>query len=110
MAAILTLTDSATTRVRNLLAAADKPVAGLRLSTPQRGCSGLMYKLDYVETPNPKDEIVDTQGGRLFIDGASLLYLLGSEMDWKEDDFTAGFVFANPNAKGACGCGESFHV
>jgi iron-sulfur cluster assembly protein len=110
MAAILTLTPSATARVQALLSAADKPVAGLRLSTPQRGCSGLMYKLDYVETPNPKDEIVETSGGRLFIDGASLLYLLGSEMDWQEDDFTAGFVFVNPNAKGACGCGESFHV
>jgi iron-sulfur cluster assembly protein len=110
MAAILTLTPSATARVQALLLAADKPVAGLRLSTPQRGCSGLMYKLDYVETQNPKDEIVETSGGRLFIDGASLLYLLGSEMDWQEDDFTAGFVFVNPNAKGACGCGESFHV
>ncbi len=110
MAAILTLTPSAVTRVRDLLAASSGPVAGLRLSTPQRGCSGLMYKLDYVTDPNPKDEIVDTTGGRLFIDGASLLYLLGSEMDWKEDDFSAGFVFANPNAKGACGCGESFHV
>jgi iron-sulfur cluster assembly protein len=107
---LLTLTPSATERVKKLIAEADKPVAGLRLSTPQRGCSGLMYKLDYVETPNPKDEVITIDGNRLFIDGASLLYLIGSQMDWKEDDFTAGFVFTNPNAKGACGCGESFHV
>ncbi len=110
MAGLLSLTSSATERVKKLLADAPAPVAGLRLSTPQRGCSGLMYKLDYVETPNPKDEKLQTEGGTLFIDGASLLYLIGSEMDWKEDDFTAGFVFTNPNAKGACGCGESFHV
>jgi iron-sulfur cluster assembly protein len=110
MAALLTLTPSAIDRVKGLLAQSQNPVAGLRLSTPQRGCSGLMYKLDYVEAPNPKDEVVDTAGGKLFIDGASLLYLIGAEMDWQEDDFTAGFTFKNPNAKGACGCGESFHV
>lgn len=110
MASLLSLTPTAVERVKTLLGSAPGPVAGLRLSTPQRGCSGLMYKLDYVETPNPKDEIVKTDGGTLFIDGASLLYLIGAEMDWQEDDFTAGFVFNNPNAKGACGCGESFHV
>jgi iron-sulfur cluster assembly protein len=84
--------------------------AGVRLSTPRKGCSGLSYSLDYVAAPKPGDERIETPGGTLFVDGGSLLYLIGSQMDWKEDDFTAGFVFANPNAKGTCGCGESFMV
>jgi iron-sulfur cluster assembly protein len=62
------------------------------------------------KAPQPGDETVETPGGTLFIDGGSLMYLIGSRMDWKEDDFAAGFVFENPNAKGSCGCGESFTV
>jgi iron-sulfur cluster assembly protein len=82
----------------------------VRLTTPKRGCSGLAYDLAYVEAAKPGDERVETPGGTLFIDGGSLMYLIGSRMDWKEDDFAAGFVFENPNAKGSCGCGESFTV
>jgi FeS assembly SUF system protein len=80
------------------------------LSTPRRGCSGLAYSVDYVAEAKPFDEKIDTSGGTLYIDGASVLYLVGSTMDWVENDFTAGFTFNNPNAKGACGCGESFTV
>ncbi len=106
----ITLTEAAVRRIAALLAKAPGPVAGVRLSTPKRGCSGLAYSIDYVEMPNPGDEAVPTPAGTLYVDGGSLLYLIGSTMDWVEDDFTAGFVFANPNAKGACGCGESFTV
>ena len=78
--------------------------------TPRRGCSGLAYSVDYVSEETKFDEKIETPGGVFYIDGASVLYLIGSTMDWVEDDFTAGFVFENPNAKGACGCGESFMV
>jgi iron-sulfur cluster assembly protein len=106
----LTLTPSAERRIAHLMAQAPQGTAGVRLSTPRRGCSGLAYSLDYAAAPKPGDEAVPVGDTMLFVDGGSLLYLIGSRMDWREDDFTAGFVFENPNAKGACGCGESFTV
>ncbi|QPQ54644.1 iron-sulfur cluster assembly accessory protein [Allosphingosinicella flava] len=108
--AALTLTPAAEQRIADLMARAPEGAVGVKLSTPRRGCSGLAYSVDYVTTADPFDERIDTPGGTLFVDGASILYLIGSRMDWKEDDFAAGFVFDNPNAKGSCGCGESFTV
>jgi iron-sulfur cluster assembly protein len=108
--AALSLTPSAETRIANLMKDAPVEAIGVKLSTPRRGCSGLAYSVDYISSANPLDEKVVTPGGDLYIDGPSLLYLIGSRMDWVEDDFTAGFVFQNPNAKGSCGCGESFTV
>lgn len=110
MKAVLTVTDGAAERIRDLMSKAPTDAQGLRLTTPQKGCSGLTYKVDYVAMPNMMDEVVETPAGKLFIDAGSLLYLIGSEMDWSEDDFTAGFTFHNPNEKGRCGCGESFTV
>jgi iron-sulfur cluster assembly protein len=108
-AAVL-LTPSAEARIASLMSKAPDGSVGVKLSTPRRGCSGLAYSVDYVAEAKPFDEKIDTSGGTLYIDGASVLYLVGSTMDWVEDDFTAGFTFNNPNAKGACGCGESFTV
>lgn len=108
-AAVL-LTVSAEARIAKLMQAAPEGAIGVKLSTPRRGCSGLAYSVDYVDTANPMDERIETPGGTFFIDGGSVLYLIGSTMDWQEDDFTAGFVFQNPNAKGSCGCGESFTI
>ncbi len=108
--AALTLTPRAEARIAELMAKAPEGTAGVKLSTPKRGCSGLAYSVDYVSEPKPFDEAIETPGGMFYVDGASVLYLIGSTMDWVEDDFTAGFVFNNPNAKGACGCGESFTV
>ena len=108
-AAVL-LTPSAEARVGHLMANAPEGTIGVKLSTPRRGCSGLAYSVDYISEALPLDERIETSGGLFFIDGASVLYLVGSTMDWVEDDFTAGFVFTNPNAKGSCGCGESFTV
>lgn len=108
--AALNLTPSAEARIADLMARAPKGAIGVKLSTPRRGCSGLAYSVDYVTEAKAFDEKIDTPGGTLFVDGGSILYLIGSSMDWVEDDFTAGFVFQNPNAKGACGCGESFTV
>ena len=108
--AALNLTASAHARIADLMSAAPAGAIGVKLSTPKRGCSGLAYSVDYVTDAKPFDEVIATPGGTLYVDGGSILYLIGSTMDWVEDDFTAGFVFANPNAKGACGCGESFTV
>ncbi len=108
--AAVTLTPGAQQRITDLMAKAPEGAIGVKLSTPRRGCSGLAYSVDYVTEEVKFDEKIVTPGGVLYIDGASVLYLVGSVMDWVEDDFTAGFTFANPNAKGACGCGESFMV
>ncbi len=108
--AAINLTSGAHRRIADLMARAPAEAIGVKLSTPRRGCSGLAYSVDYVTVADPMDERIETPGGTFFVDGGSILYLIGSTMDWVEDDFTAGFVFANPNAKGACGCGESFTV
>jgi len=108
--AAVTLTSAAEARVAELMSKAPEDAIGVKLSTPRRGCSGLAYSVDYVSEAVPFDEKIETPGGTFYIDGASVLYLIGSTMDWQEDDFAAGFTFENPNAKGACGCGESFTV
>jgi iron-sulfur cluster assembly protein len=108
--AAIILTPNAEARIAKLMGEAPADAIGVKLSTPRRGCSGLAYSVDYVTEAVPFDERIETPGGLFFIDGASVLYLVGSTMDWVEDDFTAGFTFVNPNAKGSCGCGESFTV
>ncbi|URD60075.1 iron-sulfur cluster assembly accessory protein [Sphingomonas sp. KRR8] len=108
--AAITLTPGAEQRIADLMAKAPEGAIGVKLSTPKRGCSGLAYSVDYVTAENSFDEKIVTHGGTFYVDGGSILYLIGSTMDWREDDFTAGFVFENPNAKGMCGCGESFMV
>ena len=108
--AAVTLTPAAEARIAELMGKAPEGAIGVKLSTPRRGCSGLAYSVDYVSEEEKFDEKIVTPGGTFYIDGASVLYLIGSVKDWQEDDFAAGFVFQNPNAKGACGCGESFTV
>jgi iron-sulfur cluster assembly protein len=108
--AAVILTPSAEQRIADLMAKAPADAIGVKLSTPKRGCSGLAYSVDFVTEEAKFDEKIETPGGTLYIDGASVLYLIGSTMNWVEDDFTAGFVFNNPNAKGSCGCGESFTI
>jgi iron-sulfur cluster assembly protein len=108
--AAVALTPGAESRIAELMAQAPEGAIGVRLSTPRRGCSGLAYSVDYISEANSFDERIETPGGTFFIDGASVLYLVGSTMDWQEDDFASGFTFENPNAQGTCGCGESFTV
>ncbi len=108
--AAIILTPAAEQRIADLMARAPADAIGVKLSTPRRGCSGLAYSVDYVTDEIAFDEKIVTPGGTFYVDGGSILYLIGSTMDWVEDDFAAGFQFANPNAKGACGCGESFTV
>lgn len=110
VAPVVRLTAAAEARIGALLAKAPRPAMGLRLSTPQRGCSGFGYAIDYVEHADPADETVETSHGILYLDHRSLAHLKGLLIDWQEGDFESGFAFRNPNAAGSCGCGSSFTV
>ena len=106
----MTLTDAAVERIKTLLSAAGKPVVGLRVGVKAQGCSGMSYFVEYAEKELPFEEKVEDKGVTILIDPAATMFLIGSEMDYREDKLQSGFVFDNPNAKGTCGCGESFHV
>ncbi len=103
---VLSLSDAAAERVRGLLKVASSPVTGLRVSVEKGGCAGMSYKMDLAE-PSPGDEVVAQEGARVIIDAKAVLYLLGTRMDVKTDQFSSTFVFENPNQTSACGCGES---
>lgn len=107
---VISLTDAAAERVRALMAKSDKPVLGLRVGVNTRGCSGLSYVVEYAEEQRKFEDVVEDKGVKIFIDPTAVMFLLGSEMDYVEDKFQSGFTFTNPNEKGRCGCGESFHV
>lgn len=107
---VMTITDAAAGRVKQLLAKGPEDALGLRLGVKARGCNGQSYVVDYATEQKPGDEIVNDKGVTVFIDAAAVLMLFGTEMDYKEDKFESGFTFRNPNEKGRCGCGESFHV
>lgn len=109
-APIITLTDAAVERAKKLMASADAGVTGLRVGISTRGCSGLSYVVEYATEPRQFEEVIEQDGVRIFIDPAATMFLIGSEMDYQEGKFQTGFTFDNPNAKGTCGCGESFHV
>ena len=106
----VSLTDAAAARVKAILAGRALPAVGLRISVSTKGCSGLSYVLDYAETKGPHDELVEDKGVTILIDPKAQMFIFGTEIDWVEDKLQAGFVFKNPNEKGRCGCGESFHV
>ncbi|MEE8532214.1 MAG: iron-sulfur cluster assembly accessory protein [Alphaproteobacteria bacterium] len=107
---LITLTDAAAKRVQDLIDRSEKPVLGLRVGVNSRGCSGLSYVVEYAEEQKRFEDVVEDKGVKIFIDPTAVMFLLGSEMDYVEDKFHTGFVFNNPNEKGRCGCGESFHV
>jgi iron-sulfur cluster assembly protein len=108
--AALTLTDAAAERVKSMLAGRGKPSAGIRIGVRSKGCSGLSYTLEFADEKSPYDEVVEAKGVTVMIDPKATMFILGTEMDWVEEKMQNGFVFRNPNEKGRCGCGESFHV
>jgi len=106
----MTLTEAAADRIRALLAKRGKPAVGIRVGVRSRGCSGLTYTLEYADEKGKFDEIVEDKGVTVLIDPKATMFIIGTEMDYVEDKLQSGFTFRNPNEKGRCGCGESFHV
>ncbi len=106
----MTFTAAAAKRVRELMEKRDQPTVGLRIGVRTGGCSGMAYTMEFAIEKQPLDELVEDKGVTILIDTNALMYLIGCEMDYVEDKMQSGFVFNNPNEKGRCGCGESFHV
>ena len=106
----MTVTDAAAERVRALLGKREKESIGIRVGVRSRGCSGLSYTIEYADEKGKFDEIVQDKGVTILIDPKATMFLIGTEMDYVEDKLQSGFTFTNPNEKGRCGCGESFHV
>jgi iron-sulfur cluster assembly protein len=104
------LTDAAATRIKDILARAEKPIVGVRVGVKNGGCAGMSYTMEYAEQVNPTDEVVEDKGVRLLIDPKAVLFLLGTEMDYKTEKLSTQFVFNNPNQTSACGCGESVQL
>ncbi len=104
---VMKLSDAAAARIKHILATTDKPLAGVRVGVKNGGCAGMAYTMEYAERVDPADEVVEDKGVRLLIDPKAVLFLLGTEMDYKIDKLSAQFVFNNPNQTSACGCGES---
>ena len=100
----------AVARIRDLLAKATKPVLGVRVGVKATGCSGMSYVVEYAEERRKFEDVVEYDEVKVFVDPKAVMYLLGSEMDFREGKMESGFSFTNPNEKGRCGCGESFHV
>jgi iron-sulfur cluster assembly protein len=107
---VMSVTPAAAERVKALIDGRGKPTAGIRIGVRTKGCSGMSYTLEFADAQQPMDEIVETGGVKLLIDPKASLFLIGTEMDYVEEKLKSGFVFTNPNEKGRCGCGESFHV
>ncbi len=107
---VMRLTDAAAERIRSVMAKADKPVAGVRVGVKNGGCAGMEYTMEYAEAAAPTDEVVEDKGVKLLIDPKAVLFLLGTEMDFKTEKLSAQFVFNNPNQTSACGCGESVQL
>jgi iron-sulfur cluster assembly protein len=104
------ITDRAATQIQALLAKREKPAVGIKVGIRTRGCSGLSYTIEYADEIGKYDEVVEDKGVRVLIDPKAVMFLIGTEMDFQDDKFKSGFTFNNPNAKGSCGCGESFSV
>jgi iron-sulfur cluster assembly protein len=104
---VMTLTDAAAVRIKDIMAKAGRPLAGVRVGVKNGGCAGMAYTMDYAAEIDPKDEVVEDKGVRILIDPKAVLFLLGTEMDYKIDKLSAQFVFKNPNQTSSCGCGES---
>jgi iron-sulfur cluster assembly protein len=107
---VMTLTDAAANRVKDIIAKADRPILGVRVGVKNGGCAGMSYTMEYAESLNAMDEIVEDKGVKVLVDPKAVLFLLGTEMDFKIDKMAATFIFKNPNQTSACGCGESVAI
>ena len=107
---IIKLSNNAALRIKEIMANAEKDSIGVRVSVKSGGCAGMSYVMEYTKELNPNDEIIEDKGVKVFVDSAAIMYLLGTEMDYKKEDFSSSFVFNNPNETERCGCGESFKI
>ena len=107
---IITLSDNAAERIKEIMANAEDNPIGVRIGVKSGGCAGMTYIMEYTKEVNPNDELIEDKGVKVFIDSAAVMYLLGTEMDFKREEFTSQFVFNNPNETERCGCGESFKI
>ena len=107
---IIKLSDNAASRIKEIMANAEKDSIGVRVSVKSGGCAGMSYVMEYSKEINPNDELIEDKGVKVFIDSAAVMYLLGTEMDYKKEEFSSSFVFNNPNETERCGCGESFKI
>tara|TARA_Y100000996_G_scaffold336574_1_gene273214 strand:+ start:408 stop:743 length:336 start_codon:yes stop_codon:yes gene_type:complete len=107
---IITLSDNAAKRIKEIMSSADNNSVGVRVGVKSGGCAGMSYVMEYTKKINPSDEIIEEKGVKVFIDPSAVMYLLGTEMDYKKEEFSSSFVFKNPNETERCGCGESFKI
>jgi len=110
MSQIITLSDNAAERIKEIMSNAEKDSIGVRVSVKSGGCAGMAYVMEYTKEVNPNDEVIDDKGVKVFVDSAAVMYLLGTEMDYKTEEMSSSFVFNNPNETERCGCGESFKI
>ena len=107
---IIKLSDNAATRIKEIMSDAEKNAVGVRVSVKTGGCAGMSYVMEYTKAINPSDEVIEEKGVKVFVDSAAIIYLLGTEMDYKKEELSSTFVFNNPNETERCGCGESFKI
>ena len=105
---IIKLSDKAVSRIKEIMSQAKNSTIGVRVGVKSGGCAGMSYVMEYTNELNPNDEIIEDKGVKVFVDSAAIMYLLGTEMDYKKDELSSSFVFNNPNETERCGCGESF--
>ncbi len=108
MKQVITLSDNAANRIKEIMSNDETKSLGIRVSVKSGGCAGMTYIMEYAKEINPTDEIIEDKGVKVFIDPSAIMYLLGTEMDYKQEQFSSTFVFKNPNETERCGCGESF--
>ena len=107
---VIKLTDTAADRIKEIISSGDSKTIGVRVGVKSGGCAGMSYVMEYAKDKKKNDEVIEEKGVKVFIDPAAIIYLLGTEMDYKKNKFSSEFVFINPNETERCGCGESFKV
>ena len=110
MSPIIKLSDNAALRIKEIMSSNENESLGVRVSVKTGGCAGMSYVMDYTKEVNPSDELIEDKGVKVFVDSAAVMYLLGTEMDYKKEELSSSFVFNNPNETERCGCGESFKI
>ena len=105
---IIKLSDNAASRIKEIMSGAETNSIGVRVGVKSGGCAGMSYVMEYTKEVNPNDEVIEDKGVKVFVDATAVMYLLGTEMDYKKEEFSSSFVFKNPNETERCGCGESF--